>query len=103
MLLGRISMSREKFFCLIRGLMMHNALFWWPHAPNLIDAELTLLGPAGEVIDTVTSYTAMRGVAIIGDRFFLNGRPFKLQLVLDQGYWPQTGLSPRMTMRFAAM
>jgi hypothetical protein len=45
------------------------------------------------VIDTATSYTAMRGVAILGDRFFLNGRPYKLQLVLDQGYWPESGLS----------
>ncbi|HSV13120.1 MAG TPA: hypothetical protein VLI90_02590, partial [Tepidisphaeraceae bacterium] len=58
-----------------------NALFWWPHAPNLIDAELTLIGPDGQTIDVVTSYTAMRGVAILGDRFFLNGRPYKLQLV----------------------
>lgn len=70
-----------------------NALFWWPHAPNLIEAELTLLDPSGNPIDTAASYTAMRGVGIIGDRFFLNGRPYKLQMVLDQGYWPDTGLS----------
>ena len=70
-----------------------NALFWFPHAPNLIDAEVTLLDAGGVTIDTVTSYTALRGVNIIGDRFFLNGRPYKLQLVLDQGYWTETGLS----------
>src|SRR5262249_13090012 len=70
-----------------------NALLWWPHAPNLIDAELTLLDSAGRTLDTATSYTAMRGVEINGGKFFLNGRPFKLQLVLDQGYWPDTGLS----------
>ena len=28
-----------------------------------------------------------------GDRFVLNGRPYKLRLVLDQGYWPESGLS----------
>jgi hypothetical protein len=28
-----------------------------------------------------------------GDRFVLNGRPFPLHLVLDQGYWPETGVS----------
>jgi hypothetical protein len=70
-----------------------NALFWWPHAPNLIDAELTLCDGDDETIDTITSYTAVRGVSLLGDRFFLNGRPYPLQLVLDQGYWPETGLS----------
>jgi hypothetical protein len=29
-----------------------------------------------------------------GDRFLLNGRPYRLRLVLDQGYWPETGLTP---------
>jgi hypothetical protein len=28
-----------------------------------------------------------------GNRFVLNGRPLKLQMVLDQGYWPETGLT----------
>ena len=26
-----------------------------------------------------------------GDRFVLNGRPLALRMVLDQGYWPDTG------------
>ena len=26
-----------------------------------------------------------------GDRFVLNGRPYLLRMVLDQGYWPETG------------
>ena len=28
-----------------------------------------------------------------GDRFVLNGRPYPLRMVLDQGYWPDTGLT----------
>ena len=28
-----------------------------------------------------------------GDRFLLNGRPYLLRLVLDQGYWPDGGLT----------
>ena len=28
-----------------------------------------------------------------GDRFVLNGRPYPLRMVLDQGYWPETGLT----------
>ncbi len=44
----------------------------------------------GKVLDTVRSYTALRSVAINRDRFMLNGRPYPLRLVLDQGYWPDT-------------
>ena len=28
-----------------------------------------------------------------GDRFLLNGRPYLLRMVLDQGYWPDGGLT----------
>src|SRR6185503_6275514 len=45
------------------------------------------------VIDSVQSYTAMRSVAAEGGRFCLNGRPIELRLVLDQGYWPDSGLT----------
>lgn len=63
-----------------------NALLWTPERPTLLDAELTLRHN-GEVLDTVRSYTALRSVAINRDRFMLNGRPYTLRLVLDQGYW----------------
>jgi beta-galactosidase/beta-glucuronidase len=66
-----------------------NALLWSPEHPTLLDAQLTLRH-AGQVLDTVRSYTALRSVAINRDRFMLNGRPYGLRLVLDQGYWPDT-------------
>ena len=28
-----------------------------------------------------------------GDKFVLNGRPYLLRMVLDQGYWPESGLT----------
>jgi beta-galactosidase/beta-glucuronidase len=68
-----------------------NELLWSPDSPTLIRAQLQLLGPDGRVIDEVWSYTALRSVAVQGDRFVLNGRPLQLRLVLDQGYWPRTG------------
>ena len=43
-----------------------------------------------EVIDEFTSYTALRSISILRDRFMLNGRPYMLRMVLDQGYWPDT-------------
>ena len=39
------------------------------------------------------SYTALRSIGVQGDRFVLNGRPYPLRMVLDQGYWPETGLT----------
>jgi beta-galactosidase/beta-glucuronidase len=70
-----------------------NALLWSPGMPTLIDVRLELLGKQDEVLDVVDSYTALREVAIQGDRITLNGRALELRFVLDQGYWPGTGLT----------
>jgi beta-galactosidase/beta-glucuronidase len=70
-----------------------NELLWNPGRPSLIDADLRLTTPDQGVIDDVRSYTALRSIATDGDRFVLNGRPYYLRLVLDQGYWPDTGLT----------
>ena len=70
-----------------------NEILWSPHSPTLIQAELELWGERGELLDSVSSYTALRAVSVQGDRFLLNGRPFFLRLVLDQGYWPSTGIT----------
>jgi hypothetical protein len=60
----------------------------------LINVRLELLNQHDEVLDQVESYTALREVAIQGDRLTLNGRPFQMRFVLDQGYWPETGMTP---------
>jgi beta-galactosidase/beta-glucuronidase len=70
-----------------------NELLWSPLSPTLIDAEVRLLDAEGRVLDAVASYTALREVRVQGNRFMLNGRPFPLRLVLDQGYWPEGGLT----------
>jgi len=70
-----------------------NELLWYPHTPTLIHVDLELLEPGGVVIDSVKSYTAMRSIGVQGDRLVLNGRPYYLRMALDQGYWPETGLS----------
>ena len=70
-----------------------NSLLWSPTTPQIIDVNVELHDEHGAVIDALTSYTALRSVAIQGDRFMLNGRPLSLRLVLDQGYWPETGLT----------
>jgi beta-galactosidase/beta-glucuronidase len=71
-----------------------NGLLWNPATPTLIDAEIRLWAERGELLDEIRSYTALRSVSVDGDRFVLNGRPYALRMVLDQGYWPDTGLTP---------
>ncbi|HUS05919.1 MAG TPA: hypothetical protein VMZ52_06480, partial [Bryobacteraceae bacterium] len=70
-----------------------NELLWTPFAPNLIDVDIKLWSGRGELIDQAQSYTALRSIGVQGDRLVLNGRPYPLRMVLDQGYWPETGLT----------
>jgi beta-galactosidase/beta-glucuronidase len=71
-----------------RGLLL-----WHPLFPVCFDAELALVGPDGRVLDEVQSYTALRSVRAEGGRILVNGHPETLRLVLDQGYWPESGLT----------
>ena len=74
---------------------VREALMWSPENPTLIDARLELRDARdGALLDRVDSYTAMRSVRVERGRFLLNERPLHLRLVLDQGYWPQSGLTP---------
>ncbi len=71
-----------------------NELLWSPSQPTLIEVRLQLWAERGILLDEVRSYTALRQVTIQGDQFILNGRPYRLRLVLDQGYWPESGITP---------
>lgn len=70
-----------------------NELLWSPQSPTLIEAQLELTDTEGRVLDRVKSYTALRSVSAQGDRFVLNGRPYHMRLVLDQGYWEGCGIT----------
>ncbi len=70
-----------------------NELLWSPRSPILIRAHIRLIDSDGAVIDEIHSYTALRSITIQGDRFVLNGRPYPLQMVLDQGYFPEAGIT----------
>ena len=70
-----------------------NELLWSPESPTLIDVELQLHDANGALIDAVTSYTALRSIATQRERIVLNNRPYPERLVLDQGYWPESGMT----------
>lgn len=66
---------------------------WSPASPNLYDVTLELRR-AGVVLDRVQSYFGFRTVAAGHGRILLNGNSIFLKMVLDQGYWPESILTP---------
>jgi len=60
---------------------------WSPESPSLYGVDLRVRRD-GETVDHVRSYTAFRTVEVRGGHFRLNGRPYFLRGVLDQGFWP---------------
>lgn len=66
---------------------------WHPDHPNLYDVEM-ILKQDGQPIDTVYSYFGMRSIRIVGDQILLNHTPLYQRLLLDQGYWSETHLTP---------
>ncbi|MFX0063555.1 MAG: sugar-binding domain-containing protein [Candidatus Hermodarchaeota archaeon] len=65
---------------------------WSPQSPFLYDLTLKLVR-AGEILDEIESYFAMRKISLIKDkkgfpRIALNNRPIFQYGLLDQGYWP---------------
>lgn len=92
--------------CRIRGVTLHRELaldaavmpmerkrlLWSPDHPNLVDATLTLSVGDAE-IDRVESYLGLRSVGVGAGRFLLNGRPYFMRMVLEQGYWPESHLA----------
>ncbi|RYP80314.1 hypothetical protein DL770_006261 [Monosporascus sp. CRB-9-2] len=69
---------------------------WSPDYPTLYDVTIRLCDVSGKVVDEVNTYTGFRSLDWNkGDRTFrLNGEPLFQALCLDQGYWPETGMTP---------
>ncbi|MET9023781.1 sugar-binding domain-containing protein [Actinopolymorpha sp. NPDC004070] len=76
-------------------------LLWSPESPILVDATLALRGGdrhgqrdgRDQPGDEVSSYLGLRSVGFRDGLFLLNGRPYYLRMVLEQGFWPQSHLA----------
>lgn len=66
---------------------------WTPEEPNLYDVTIRIL-KNDIVLDEVRSYFGMRDVKIYQGNVLLNGRPIYQKLILDQGYWEDSHLTP---------
>lgn len=69
---------------------------WSPEHPQLYDLVLRLYDDAGDIIDEVKTTTGMRSINWTkGDGLWrLNDKPYFQALCLDQGYWPETFMTP---------
>jgi hypothetical protein len=65
--------------------------FWSPEDPHLYTVSVTVTSDDG--VDTVTGQTGLRRFETRGRQLYLNGARISMRGVLDQGYWPRTGLT----------
>lgn len=67
--------------------------YWWPENPNLYDVDIALY-EKDTVVDKVATYFGMRKIHCENGWIYLNNTPLYQKLVLDQGYWPDSLLTP---------
>ncbi len=68
--------------CAYAVIPLSELYLWDVGSPNLYDLEITMNE------DKITGYFGMRSVEIKPDALYLNGRPFFMRTVLDQGFNP---------------
>lgn len=66
---------------------------WSPENPCLYDIDFKLYKEK-IILDYVASYFGMREIKTDNGNILLNGSPLYQKLILDQGYWENTGLTP---------
>lgn len=84
---GKISLSFPDYD------LRRNELLWSPEEPNLIDVTVQVLGEGGKA-DEVETYFGMRSIESRNGCLSLNHDIKYQRLVLDQGYWPESILTP---------
>lgn len=66
---------------------------WTPNSPRLYDIEFRVWDKQS-VVDEIGSYFAMREIRIDGTKVLLNNAALYQKLILDQGYWKDSHLTP---------
>jgi len=64
---------------------------WQPDDPHLYRVEIVV--GEGDAADRVTATTGLRRIEARGEELHLNGSRLYVRGVLDQGYWPESGLT----------
>ena len=66
---------------------------WSSDNPNLYDVKI-IIKDKEKVYDQVLSYFGVTKWRSIQKGIYLNDQPTYLKMLLDQGYWPESGLTP---------
>ncbi|MGG6311900.1 glycoside hydrolase family 2 protein [Paenibacillus macerans] len=89
----RILAGTEAWRVNLRDFNDHGMGRWWsPEKPNLYDVSFELKVD-GTAVDQIESYFGMRKVSVDEGKLCLNNRPYRMKLVLDQGYFPESLLT----------
>jgi beta-galactosidase/beta-glucuronidase len=72
---------------------LDDSILWRPESPNLFNIELSVV-KQGVVLDRIKSYFGMRNIFVRDGMIVLNNVPYTEKLILDQGYWPESLLTP---------
>ena len=78
---------------LTEGDSVDESHFWTPERPNLFYVDFTLYAH-GKQADRVHTRFGMRRISLADGHVMLNDRPYYQRLILDQGYWKESGLTP---------
>jgi Glycosyl hydrolases family 2, TIM barrel domain/Glycosyl hydrolases family 2 len=76
----------------LRNAQSRDDYLWSPERPNLIDASIVVRSGA-EVHDSVASYLGVRSTTVGAGAFRLNGVPYFVRSVLEQGWWDESHLT----------
>lgn len=68
-------------------------VLWSPVSPALYDLEVEV-HCGEEMVDRVRTYFGMRKIEVRNGAVFLNNERYYQRMILDQGYWPDTLLTP---------
>ena len=66
---------------------------WSPRNPALYDLRVQIL-EEGACVDQVDTYFGMRKIEVRDGIVYLNNKRLYQRLILDQGYWPDTMITP---------
>lgn len=82
-----------------QSIKLKDIRLWSPEDPFLYDIVIALCDEDGQISDVVSSYFGMRKFSTGFDekaipRLFLNNKPYFQSGLLDQGYWPDGGMTP---------
>jgi beta-galactosidase/beta-glucuronidase len=85
----------------LRNAQSREQYLWSPEAPHLVDAEL-VVSESGAVVDEVASYLGVRSASVGDGAFRLNGLPYFVRSVLEQGWWDESHLTAPTVAHYRA-